>query len=123
VTYTDLDEFMDGDLQIPAKGRIWRVKQPTAREGLRLARLMTNPGTKLDDAAELAEIKKILGENWHDMGQRLTHTERVHAGRAALIHYGIGAKLAETYWEGGTLDLGNPHPPKPTWRWLRGKKT
>jgi hypothetical protein len=122
--FTDLDEFFDGDLRIPIKGRIYRVKEPTAREGLRLARFFADADNRLDDAAELAEIRKIIGkELWHEMADnRVPRTLALQAGRVAMIHYGIGEKLAAAYAKGGA-DSGNPLPPKPKRRLLRGRKS
>lgn len=60
----DLDTFFDPDWYPVINGKTYRVPEPTAADGLRLVRAMTDPKRSLDDAAELAMIAKILGAVW-----------------------------------------------------------
>jgi hypothetical protein len=113
VSYEDLREFLDPDLYLPIGGKRYRVESPSAREGLRLRVLLLGDGM-LDSEQEVAELRKLMSTAFDEMrADGVKWPEIVHAGRTALLHYGITPEAAERYWRGGGDDEGNPYPPEP----------
>lgn len=108
--YDELGEFFDPGLVLPIGGTGYRVESPTAREGLRLRKLLLT--TTLDDKAELAELRQLMGSTFDEMlAAGIKWPEIMHAGRTALLYFGVSPAFAEKHW--GADDPGNPLPPKP----------
>lgn len=122
----DLGEFFDPDLVLPMRGKKYRITSPTAAHGLRLRKLFARTDQKISDAEELAEVMQLLGAEedpktgiwsggtWAEMeAAGLTWEEILHAGRTALMHFGMSKTLAQVQWHTGVGDMGNPKPPAP----------
>lgn len=60
--FEDLRKFRDPDLILPIGGKQYRIKSPSALEGLRIRQLFA--ANVIGDESELAEIAKILGAHW-----------------------------------------------------------
>lgn len=111
MSFVDLDEFFDPGLRLPIGGREYRIESPTAAEGLRLRSLLLG-GDPLDDERELAEIRDLLGATFDEMrAAGVVWPEIMHAGRTALLYFGVSHAVAEQNWGGD--DPGNPLPPEP----------
>lgn len=91
-------EFLDPDLVLPIGGTGYRVESLTAREGLAL-RLLLLDGGPGDRNAELAHLSRILGDTLAQMrADGVKWPEIVHAGRTAVLHFGVSAEAAESHW-------------------------
>jgi hypothetical protein len=124
--YRDLGEFFDPDLLLPINGKEYRIASPNAEAGLRLRTLFAAPdATTWSDDDELAEVMGLLGATKNDDGEWVggAWSEMAadgiawpaiwHAGRTALMHFGMSPTLAEVHWVTGAGDQGNPTPPAP----------
>ncbi|AEV51983.1 DUF7426 family protein [Prescottella equi] len=124
--YNDLREFFDPDLHLPINGKTYTIHTPNAADGLRLRAIFADDEQTLTNTDELAEIAKLFGADidddgnptggvWQQMNDDgISWGEIIHAGRTALMHYGISADFGAIYWRTG-MDgvLGNPLPPNP----------
>ncbi|WP_037141789.1 DUF7426 family protein [Rhodococcoides fascians] len=123
--YDNLREFYDPAIVLPIGKKSYRIESPNADEGLRLRQILTEDAM-VTDSAELAEVLTLLGAEkdpktgvWSGgvygemKADGITWPEIFHAGRTALLHYGISSTLAETHWHTGVGDTGNPMPPEP----------
>lgn len=126
MAYDNLREFYDPNIVLPIGRKSYRIVSPNADEGLRLRQILTDDNAILSDAAELAEVLTLLGatqdpetKQWtggvyEEMkADGITWKEIFHAGRTALLHYGVSSTLAEAHWHTGVGDTGNPMPPEP----------
>ena len=112
--FADLDEVLEGDLKLKVKGKVYVVKEPTALEGLKLQRTFNDPERTLDDAEETLLIRRLFGPVWDQMLDDDVPDQLImFSGRTALLHYALGAHMAEAYVRGGVDDPGNPLPPGP----------
>lgn len=141
----ELRDFYNPNMTASINGTEYEVECPTAREGLRLRALMTDP-VKAEQADDLEEINRLFrGKGFDDDGipsgglwdelfaGGVSWEECLHLGMTALIHYGIGEKPAVAYWESAGKGLtaepttarqqSQPHGPdkKPS-RKTRAKK-
>lgn len=99
---------------MPIGGTGYRVESPTAREGLRLRLLLLDGDATLGNDAEVAELRKLMGDTLEQMAaDGISWPEIVHAGRTALLHYAVSADVAAKHWALGADDPGNPIPPAP----------
>ncbi|MFC9514393.1 hypothetical protein ACFTSD_01540 [Nocardiaceae bacterium NPDC056970] len=126
MSYNDLREFFDPDLHLPINGKAYTIHTPNAADGLRLRALLSADDVVLTNTDELAEIAKLFGATVEDDGHLaggiwqqmnddgISWPEIIHAGRTALMHYGLSADHGAIYWRTG-MDgvLGNPLPPNP----------
>lgn len=118
--FEDLKDVVDPRLPLRVDGRLYHVPEPTAFEGLRLQAIFADPEVHLTDDMERTEILKILGPVYDEMRSYGVPWSRIMlAGRTALIHHAMSPSKARQYALGGD-DPGNPLPPKPRRRWLRG---
>jgi hypothetical protein len=123
--YDNLREFFDPDLLLPIGKKTYRIVSPNAEEGLRIRQIFAGDGT-FTDAEELAEVLGLMGATEDKNGvwsggvygemknDGLSWAEIFHAGRTALMHYGLSATLAQIQWHTGVGDTGNPTPPEPS---------
>jgi hypothetical protein len=132
--FKDVAEFVDDELALPIKGKVYRVAPVDALVGLKLQRLLllarlAASGVELSpkDAAELelddnsqAELyKELLGSTYDEMitdGVSYPHLER--AGNTAVAFFVGGMEAAEAAWSEAP---GKPEPKRPQDR--RPRKT
>lgn len=125
--FKDVAEFVDDELELPIKGKVYRVPPVDALVGLRLQRLLllarlSAQGVELspEDAAELelddnsqAELyKQLLGPVYDEMladGVSYPHLER--AGNTAVAFFVGGMEAAEAAWS--EVAPGKPEPKRP----------
>lgn len=126
MAFDNLREFYDPNLVFPIGSKSYRVESPNADEGLRLRQFFVDDSNVMNDAMELSEILTLLGATRNDKtgewsggvygemkDDGITWPEIFHAGRTALLHYGMSATLAQAHWHTGVGDTGNPVPPEP----------
>lgn len=107
----ELRDFYNPNMTAAINGVEYEVECPTAREGLRLRAVFSDP-VKAAEVDDLDEINKLFrGKGFDDDGapsgglwdelfaNGVTWEECLHLGMTALIHYGIGEKPAVSYWE------------------------
>ncbi|MFC9874880.1 DUF7426 family protein [Nocardia salmonicida] len=107
----DFDEWADPGFVLPVRGTAVRIPSPTAREGLRLRRLMVDLAalTPEVEAAEGRRLTAPVREQLDALG--VDRGALVLIGRAALLHFGRSAAAGAAYWNG---ELGAaPEPPPP----------
>ncbi|MFI7168524.1 DUF7426 family protein [Rhodococcoides fascians] len=134
VAYDNLSEFFDPDVLLPIRGKTYRIVSPNAAEGLRIRQIMASNGT-FSDAEELTEVLTLMGASedpetgvwsggvYGEMdADGLSWAEIFHAGRTALMHYGLSPSLAQINWHTGVGDMGNPRPPEPSKKAAPGAK-
>ena len=110
----DAEEIVVSGLALPIGRKVYRVEEPTAREGLRLQMMFHDPDMNLSDVEELREIKRLLGPVWDQMNDDgVGWSKMVHAGRTALFKYGLGDENASIFWHGGLEALGKGLNPQP----------
>ncbi|MBF6460152.1 hypothetical protein IU433_14015 [Nocardia puris] len=100
----DFDDWADPDLYLPVRGHRIRVASPTARDGLRLRRLLLDTDA-LTPERERVEVRRILGDAVGEidaLGGDATVVALV--GRTALLHFGQSPAAAQALWNG---DLGD----------------
>ncbi|MFF7452095.1 MULTISPECIES: hypothetical protein [unclassified Streptomyces] len=111
-----LDELFDECLELPIKGKTYKVPSPSAEDGLRVQRI-TTMATKLFDKGEAVDtelldddeerdlISLCLGPTQDEMvANKVDWTWMRHAGLTAMFWITAGADAAEKYWNSG----GNP---------------
>jgi hypothetical protein len=93
----------DPDLHLPIGGKTYTIKAPNGDEGQRLRRVAVDgniPIVYLIDEAIL-----VLGSTFDEMAaDGVAWSHILHAGRTAIIHYGMSPDLAEIHW--GMSHLG-----------------
>lgn len=100
----DLETFFNGDLTLPWSGRVWTVREPTARESERLLALVYSE--ELTGPREVYEIRKLLGETWTALVEAgIGWAHLMHFGRTALIYYTGTPEMAHGHWSLGQLAL------------------
>ena len=134
----DLREFYDPSFSLPINGKTYTIPSPNAHDGVRLRMLFADPDAQFVDDDHVAEVAQLFGARWVDTEthQPVAHAAEgewhggvwsqmiddgvdwkslMHAGTTALMHFGIGAQLAEVFWETGLGDVpGKSLPPIPT---------
>lgn len=111
-----LDELFDETLELPIKGKTYRIPSPSAEDGLRVQRI-TTMATRLmekgeavdtellDDDEERDLIELCLGPAQAEMvANKVDWSWLRHAGLTAMFWITAGADAAEKYWNSG----GNP---------------
>lgn len=90
----NLEDFFDGDLYLPWKGKMWRVPEPSEKATHRLQiKMLTN------DYVEHVEIRRLLGETYNQLVEaNIGHTHLMHMGRTAIIWFVYGAHIGEQHW-------------------------
>lgn len=126
MAYRDLDELLDGGLDLPIGGKLYRVPPVNAETGLRLQRLhdwmfgvaaavkaheddpgqdlaLPEPAAELlTDAQELDMYRKSLGTAYDEMIDDGVAWPRFKvAGMTAFLHHTQSAEAAERYWNAG----------------------
>lgn len=119
--FPELTTMLDGRCPVVVKGHTYFVEQPSVRDGINLTLLLNDPETDLTDREEYAQIRRLLGPVWDEMGRNgVGKTLQMFAGRVAMIWYGIGPGQAVVYAQRGYDDpSGGPLPSMP--RWQRGR--
>ncbi|MEU3013342.1 DUF7426 family protein [Nocardia asteroides] len=95
-----MQEFDDPCLFLPVRGHQVRIPCPTAREGLRLRRLLSDLGA-LTEERERAEGLRLIAEVLPQLDQ--LGADRVAVAliaRTALLHFGKSPEAALAYWNG-----------------------
>ncbi|WP_203236957.1 DUF7426 family protein [Nocardia panacis] len=106
----EFDEFLDPDLYLPVRGQQVRVASPSAWDGLRLRRLLSDLDS-LTPEVERGEVRRMLGAAW-DQLDRLGADSTVIAlaGRTALLHFGKNSDAAASFWNGEIEPDGDNEP-------------
>lgn len=100
----DLNEFFNGDLTLPWRGRVWTIPEPTAMESERLLSLVYSE--ELVGPREVYEIRLMMRQTWHDLVEAgIGWAHLLHIGRTALIYYTGTPEMAYGYWTMGQLAL------------------
>lgn len=106
----ELRDFYNPNMTAAINGHEYEVPAPSARDGLRLRSIMSDPA-KANNIDDLAEIHKIfrgtafddelpVGGVWDELwANDVTWPEAIHLGVTAVLYYGIGEKAAAAYWE------------------------
>ena len=110
MAYKDLDTFFDPDLQLPIKGRKYRIPAPLWEEAKRLREVVGAEG--IPPVEQIDEAIKVLGPAFDDMVEdNIPWPMILHAGRTAICHYGFNPDMAEIHWQmshlGKLVDLEN----------------
>lgn len=93
----------DPDLHLPIGGKTYTVKSPNADEGQRLRVVAVDGNTPI--AYLIDEAVMVLGAAFDEMAaDGVAWSHILHAGRTAIIHYGMSPDLAEIHW--GLAHLG-----------------
>lgn len=93
----DLDLHYDPDLYLPIRGVVYRIAAPSVSEADRLRTVVWD---KLDADAEHSEIVKVLGAAHQLMvDAEIPAPYRDHAGRTAIVHYGMSAEMGRAHWK------------------------
>ena len=93
----DLADHLDTDLVLPILGIDYRIPSPGITESDRLAMVVVD--TTLTELQTHAEAVKILGTVRLDMADNgVPDPMAEHAGRTALVHFGMNARMAASYW-------------------------
>lgn len=124
--YNDLREFFDPDLHLPINGKTYTIHTPNAADGLRLRAIFADDDVIITNTDELNEIAKLFGATidddgtvsggvWQQMNDDgVSWPEIMHAGRTALMHYGLSPEHGAANWQiGMSITSGNPLPPDP----------
>lgn len=98
--FEDLRKFRDPDLILPIGGKEYRIKSPSALEGLRIRQLFA--ANVIGDESELEEIAKILGAVWVP-SVRQVHSMNPMTGEPVLDDDGDPVVVEEDFghFEGG----------------------
>jgi len=104
----DLDSFFRPDLMLPIRGKVYTVPSPDGTEGPRLRNVILDNG--LPPTEQIDEAIKVLGPAFAEMvDDGVPWTMILHAGRTALLHYGMSPDMGEIHWTlaqlGRTVDL------------------
>ncbi|OZF33200.1 hypothetical protein CH296_11230 [Rhodococcus sp. 14-2496-1d] len=135
MAYDNLREFFDPDLLLPVGDKTYRIASPSADEGLRIHQVFADKNAMIDDAQELSLVFGLLGATRDDKtglwsggvygemrADGVSWAEIWHVGRTALMHFGMGATIAQIAWHQGVGDTGNPMPPEPSKKAAAGAK-
>lgn len=107
----ELRDFYNPNMTASINGHEYEVPAPSAREGLRLRAIMSDPerANKINDLAEIHKLFRgtafeddglPVGGLWDELWENgATWDEATHLGVTAVLYYGIGEKVAVAYWE------------------------
>lgn len=102
VALKDLDTFFDPDLHLPIKGKKYRVPSPDY-EGAKTLREIATQGMPPQSQIDLA--LQALSTALDDMvDDDVPWSMILHAGRTAILHFGVSPDIGETHW--GMAHLG-----------------
>lgn len=107
-----MDTFDDPSLYLPVRGHLVRIPSPTAREGLRLRRLLSDLAA-LDEERERVEGLRLVADvlpRLDEIGCDRTAVTLV--ARTALLHFGKSAEAGRAYWN-GELGAAPEEPAEP----------
>lgn len=126
MSFKDLDDFFDPTLRLPIRGKVYVVKSPDAKLGVKVQRLVALgfaaaggadmsaadlDSLNLDDEQERDLYPRLLGDAYTEMVDDDLPWEWVkHAGSTALMWVGAGIEAAEEFWESAP---GEPRRPEP----------
>lgn len=114
MAFEDLRTFFNPDLPLTINGKTYTISSPNAEHGIKIRALFADPDRVINDVEELAEVKALLGPAWDEMNaDGVSYIEAMHAGRTALMYYGISPAVGETHWRHGLATPGNDLPPEP----------
>ena len=113
MAFKDLSEFFDPDLRLPIRGKTYTITSPNAEQGIKIRAMFADDEHVVTNDEELAEIRAMLGPVWDEMqADGVSWIEMMHAGRTALMYYGISPAIGETHWDRGLATPGNQMPPQ-----------
>ena len=113
MAFKDLSEFFDPDLRLPIRGKTYTITSPNAEQGIKIRALFADPEETITNEVEYDTIRQLLGPVWDEMNaDGVSWVETMHAGRTALMYYGISPSVGETHWEHGLATPGNQLPPQ-----------
>jgi hypothetical protein len=102
VAYKDLDTFFDPDLHLPIKGATYTVPAPTYDTAQQMRAAATDGASPV---TQIADALDALGAAREQMiADRVPWPMILHAGRTAILHFGVSPDIAEVHW--GMAHLG-----------------
>lgn len=131
--FEDLDAFFDDHLELPIRGKLYRIPPADAELGLLCSRLvmagtqvansgkvadrtateLNEEGAKLDDEEEADIYRRLLGSVQDEMIADGLDWQRIqHVGSTALIWTALGKSAALNFWKSGARPKV-PGPPPP----------
>lgn len=102
MAYKDLADFFDPDLHLPIQGKTYRVPSPNYADA-KLLRQVASEG--MPPQSQITLALQALGTALDEMvADNIPWTMILHAGRTAILHYGVSPDIGETHW--GMAHLG-----------------
>lgn len=99
MAFRELDAHFGNALELPVRGKIYRVEDVDAETGLWAQRLWKS-GADLDTEEEQAAYQRVLGSTWGDLEADGVGWQWInHVGVTALAWIAGGETLAEAIWE------------------------
>lgn len=103
----DLSEIYQPRLELPIRGKVYKIPEPSAEEGARLPDLVSSNIGILQMADEAlfyltAEVVEQM------IADDVKWTEIQHAGRTAMIFFGHSPALGRIYWHTASLASALP---------------
>ncbi len=103
----DLDTFFDPDLHLPIRGKVYTIPSPDYEDAKMLREIAAKgmpPQTQINLALQ------ALGTGLDDMvADDVPWTMLLHAGRTAILWFGVSPDIGETHWSmahlGRMIDL------------------
>ena len=111
ITFEALDELLDDALELPLRGKTYRIPSPSAEDGLRVQRITTLAArlveggeaidtTLLDDDEELDLLQLCLGPVYDQLlKDGVNWSQLRHAGLTAMFWIISDVETAEKYWK------------------------
>ncbi|MGW3572174.1 DUF7426 family protein, partial [Streptomyces sp. NPDC000941] len=106
-----LDELFDDALELPIRGKTYRIPSPTAEDGLKVQRITTLAArlvaggeaidtNLLDDDEERDLFQLCLGPVFEELrADGVTWSQLRHTGLTAMFWIVSGVETAEQYWK------------------------
>lgn len=106
-----VDELLDDALELPVRGKVYRIPSPSSEDGIRVQKLVEaaarmyegGEGAEaevLDDEEEVNVIRLCLGDVENELiADGVSWAWRRHVGITAMFWIANGPEFAERYWE------------------------
>lgn len=116
MAFDDLDQYFDDTLSLPVGGKTYVIAGPDAETGLFCQRLMTAgvaasaglptpasmPDLKMDDDAETAFYRRILGDVYDQLVADGVSWPKIQiVAQTAFFWIASGKEMAEAFWRSG----------------------